>query len=695
MANRSSGFIPEIQGLRTIALLMVATFHVWFGKVSGGVDIFLLVSAYLMTRSLTSRSERGRLTRPVSYLIRKFSRLLPAAAATIALILVGVFVFLTSNHWQGSLSDAISSLFYFQNVRLQDAAVDYFNPDHSSASPFQHFWSLSVQGQVFILFALLHLIGDLVARALKRPVRKVLLAMFAVLALSSFAYSVWLTDQNQAYAYFDTGARIWEFAIGSVLALVHPWLRVSRGFQTCASWLGVTAMIACGFVLPVESSFPGWAALWPVTAATLVIISAGAPTRFGADRVLAQGILNKLGDYTYALYLTHWPVLVLFLWLAGIEQVNWWQGTIILGLSGALSFVIGRGIEQPIAAWLKRDRPARHLWLPQVGWRSPVTVLMSFGLVLSLVSAGAIGVHQRAERDIRVLENLVIAEVGANADPRELFDGEPVPAQSLVTSDWVPTGPDCAADDPFRTTLCYEISAVGGDAERLVYAIGSSHTGQFNGALLEAVNRHPDWLFRTQVSPGCYYTTREDVGEQCVHLWDQGAAYIASEKPDLVVLFATQTYLEFELTQPDLIDWIQEVMATAPGTQFVLLRDNPRNPFSPFECAAQHGYGSNECVFRYETTTDPDYMAAIEQIGAIWVDLNQYICPDRECRPSQGGVVTYLDDSHLTGTYSRTLAQRFTNVITGAISWWPENVYEEGKYVDRATNDDLLEDLNR
>lgn len=695
MKTSQPGFIPEIQGLRTVALLMVATFHVWFGKVSGGVDIFLLVSAYLLTRSLALRSEKGTLTRPVSYLLRKFSRLLPAAAATITLIVIGVLVLMPPSYWQGAFGNAVSSLFYVENIRLQDAAVDYFNADHSSASPFQHFWSLSVQGQVFILFALLHLLGDLIARGLKIQVRKVLLSMFAVLAIGSFAYSVWLTEQSQAYAYFDTGARLWEFAVGSVLALVHPWLRLADGFRICASWLGVVAMIACGFVLPVESSFPGWAALWPVTAAALVIVSAGAPTRFGADRVLSQGILNRLGNYTYALYLTHWPVLVLFLWLTGTAQANWWQGAIVLGVAGVLSFLIGRGIEQPMAAWLKSDRPTRRKWLPQLGWRSPVTVLLSVVLVVGVVGVGGLWFQQKLGRDIKALQSLVIAEVGANADFPRPIDAEPIPAESLVVRDWVPTGPDCAMSDPYRTELCYEISVAGAVPERVVYAIGSSHTGQFNGALLEAVNRHPTWAFRTQMEAGCYFTIRVETGEGCVQIWDQGAAYIAAEKPDLVVLFGTQTRYDDELTQPDLIEWILEAMEASPGTQFVLLRDNPRNPYSPFECATQHGYDSDECLFRYETETPREYIDAIEQAGAIWVDLNEHICPNRECRPSRGGVVTYLDEGHLTGTYARTLAQKFTTAITDVVVWWPSQVYEEGEYMKRATHDTLLEDLNR
>ncbi|MGJ0203224.1 acyltransferase family protein [Leucobacter sp. gxy201] len=677
-------FIPEIQGLRTVALLMVATFHVWFDKVSGGVDVFLLVSAYLMTRSLVARSERGSITRPFSFLVHKFSRLLPAAVSALLLILAGVFLVLPPSRWNESVGESVASLFYVENIRLQNALVDYFNTNQIDASPFQHFWSLSVQGQIFIAFVLIHLFGDLVARALKLSPRKVLLVLFIVAASSSFAYSVWLTSQDQAFAYFDTGARAWEFAVGSILALVHPWIRAATWFRVVASWAGICAMLACGFVLPVESSFPGWAALWPVGAAALVIISTGPPTKYGADRILATGVLNSLGSYTYALYLTHWPVLILFLFAMDLERLNWWQGAVVLGISFVLSFVIARLVEQPIARWTKAELPPKKLWMPRFGWRSPITIALSAALVLVGAGAGAHAVEQQRSADLDFVEGTVIADVGANAIGNPDATPAPVPAETVASNDWVFAGAECAQDDPYISARCYEIPAETKQPEKTVLTVGSSHTAQLNGALLEAVNRNPGWEFRTQFTPFCYFSNRVDIGEECVVMWDQVAAYIVDEQPDLVVLPATRTDFDSEPAEPELVEWMKALSAASPSTQFVAMRDTPRNPSSLFECAVQNGFESDECVYWYSTSPDPDYIGEIESIGAIWVDINDYICPDNICRPVEGGVVTYFDESHLTGTYMRTLAQKFTDAITDQVEWWPQNVYAEGTPVDRA-----------
>lgn len=133
-------FVPEIQGLRTVALLLVATFHIWIGRVSGGVDIFLFISAYLLTRSLTTSAEQGKLTRPITFILKKFTRLLPAAVLTIALTLFAGFLILDSRFWNTMMAQGLAALTYTMNFWLQGAQVDYYAQSRSDASLLQHFW---------------------------------------------------------------------------------------------------------------------------------------------------------------------------------------------------------------------------------------------------------------------------------------------------------------------------------------------------------------------------------------------------------------------------------------------------------------------------------------------------------------------------------------------------------------------------
>ncbi|WP_449373472.1 acyltransferase family protein [Arthrobacter psychrolactophilus] len=139
--NDNRKFLPEVQGLRAVAVVMVVAYHVWFGRISGGVDVFLLVSAFLLTGQFTRKLEQGRTLELFKYWAHLFKRLLPLIALTLLLTLLGVYLFMPETRWNSMFGQTWASLFYYQNWFLASEAVDYYATDHSVASPLQHFWS--------------------------------------------------------------------------------------------------------------------------------------------------------------------------------------------------------------------------------------------------------------------------------------------------------------------------------------------------------------------------------------------------------------------------------------------------------------------------------------------------------------------------------------------------------------------------
>ena len=187
---------------------MVVSYHVWFGRVSGGVDVFLLISAFLMTLQFVGKYEQGRPMALLKHWLHLFRRLLPAAVTAIAATLAASYILLPRTRWLDIVDQAWASLFYYENALLQARAVDYYATDHSLASPFQHFWSLSIQGQVFILWPLAFAGAALLAKRFRLHYRILLCYIFAGVFLVSLVYSIVFTITNQAQAYFDTGARL-------------------------------------------------------------------------------------------------------------------------------------------------------------------------------------------------------------------------------------------------------------------------------------------------------------------------------------------------------------------------------------------------------------------------------------------------------------------------------------------------------
>src|SRR5699024_4451961 len=216
--------------------------------------------------------------------------------------------------WMTAITDAIGSLLHVENWVLIARGVDYYAAEEAGPSAFQHFWSLSIQGQVFLVWPLLSAVAVLLARLLRLRVRAVLAVLFGAVLVASFVWSVVSTATQQQIAYFDTFTRLWEFAAGSLLGLALPWLeqraerratggarrgrrRAERHPRSASSlpvalrvamaWLGIAALVSCGLLVDVQGAFPGWIAAWPLAAAALVLAAGTTGHPLSVDRVLA------------------------------------------------------------------------------------------------------------------------------------------------------------------------------------------------------------------------------------------------------------------------------------------------------------------------------------------------------------------------------------------------------------------------
>ncbi|GAA1851226.1 hypothetical protein GCM10009751_04600 [Myceligenerans crystallogenes] len=379
----------EIDGLRGVALTLVVLFHVFGGgRVSGGVDVFLVISGYLTAGSVLRRASTGRLTVPGAW-AKDLVRLAPTALVVLLAVVGGMFALLPAPRWEAVLREAAASATSWENWRLIDAELAY-GAAGPAASPLQHFWSLAVQVQYLAALPVLALgcamlagyAGRVSARAMTAT--RVFAVVVGTLTAASFAFAVWQTSADQPVAYFHGFARVWEIGAGALLALVAPRLRMAGSLRAVAGWTGLVAVVSCGFLFDGGALFPGPATLFPVTGALLVLVAtAGAPTapeapargaragsgvpaevaprRDGAAlgtlrRVLGSSAPRWLATISYALYVWHWPVLIGWLAATGRERAGIADGAGIVGVSVLLAWATVRWVARPVERWAAGER---------------------------------------------------------------------------------------------------------------------------------------------------------------------------------------------------------------------------------------------------------------------------------------------------------------------------------------------------
>ncbi|MDJ0321339.1 acyltransferase family protein [Pseudarthrobacter sp. PS3-L1] len=669
------GFRPELQGLRALAVLLVVSYHVWLGRVSGGVDVFLLISAFLMTLSFVRRVNSGGSLNLFRHWLHVFKRLLPAAVVVILSVLAGTAVVLQPSRWQAILDQAWATLFYVQNWLLAATAVDYYAQDHARASPLQHFWSLSIQGQVFILWPIIFVAAAYALKALRKRnwvpeqfgYSGLLAVIFGSIFASSLAFSIQQTSTNQSFAYFDTRTRLWEFALGTLLALAVPHLNPGKAVRVFLGWIGLAAIVSCGLVLSVDSAFPGFIALWPTLAAAAVIIAGQSGSRVGVDRLLTWKPLMRLGDVSYALYLWHWPILVLWLAWTGLRSPTLVQGLFLVGIALSLSFLTVRFIEKPLGAW--------H-W-PQQRTRRSAVVVLACGALL----AGPVAVWQSSlvaeERAVAAQPSDLIpgaAAIGPNSTAIEVPEARLVPAPAALENEWFFLDQQCSdeavpVDDLLKD--CRQTSQAEHVAKRIV-VLGDSHAQQFMAAL-EPIAQERGWEVISLLRGSCRFGAQSESRDQDCNAFNRASSnYVLDQRPDAVFTVATMTHAEepYETAVDGYLEGVRPF--SDAGIDVVGIRDNPRFDFSMAECVLDQGPEAEACNPSIEESlaaVSPleEFHDTLENLSLM--DMSDFFCAEGVCPAVVGNIFVYKDDSHLTKSYVESMVPMFRERLLAATGW--------------------------
>lgn len=681
---KGASFRVDLQGLRALAVLLVMCYHIWFSKVSGGVDIFLMLSAFFLTSSTARRIARGERPKLITGWLHRFSRLIPQAISVIITVIIAAWILLPSSRWVDLIDQSRASFLYKQNWYLANHQVDYYAFNTDSASPLQHFWSLSIQGQIFILWPVVLAFSALVWKLFFKRFNFAWVAgtVFSLIFMGSLAFSINITANNQQVAYFHTGARLWEFALGSLLALALPWLStLPEKARRVAGWVGLATIIGSGAVLDVQGQFPGFMALIPTLAAAMVIAAPAPLSWANPSGLLSLKPLVKLGDLSYGMYLWHWPMLVLYLEVSGKDHASFLDGAVLIIAAIAASWVSTNFIEKPANNW-QNSFNFPH-WVPTRGVKviSQVAVV-ALGLCIANLAVTA-WTNNVAHRSAVAAAQSVADNPGATAS--DDWDPSPaaltLPLATELEDEWQSPGTSCAGannPDDERIMFCEQGGNFDGAPDLVL--LGDSHMQHWSEAATDAVEKSGgSWVM--VFHPGCRYGSDADRSEpECADFQDAAKKYVTKLAPKMVMTTATKTVAETADDgrtpgeQEAMVDHYAEGIQPFldAGSRVIAMRDTPRYTYSIAECVdnnAKHPETCDGSAAEALAAKNPvDEFLATHDYGkqVVSLDMTGLLCPDGVCKAVIGNVSTYLDDSHLSKTFVVSAKRQFAEAFNQA-----------------------------
>jgi peptidoglycan/LPS O-acetylase OafA/YrhL len=671
-------FRPDIEGLRAVAVTLVVLNHLDFGFSGGfvGVDVFFVISGFLITRQLMSEYEKTNHISFAGFYARRARRILPAATVVIVGTLLATRVWDSPLRVRADALDGLFSAFSGINWRLAAQGTNYFALG-TAPSPFQHYWSLAVEEQFYAIWPLLIVIvGATVGRRYGRRtsiVWSVLLIMAASLSLSVVS-----SAGSPSWAYFGIQTRAWELGFGALLGItVALWTRMPPALSCQMSWLGLGLILVAALVYGPATVYPGAAAILPVVGSAFVIAGGCPGWARSGELLLRRSPFQLVGRVSYSWYLVHWPILMVLPMALG-HSLSDAEKAYVLGGSLAVAIAMFYLVERPIRSrtFLVR-RPQLGLGFGAVLASGSVAVaLVLTHQATSLVPTGAAAAQRIAPTaDLDVIGAAVAAGAALTALPANV-----TPPLAKAATDKPSSTNGCLAPDS-STTLAPDSLCTFGDpqASRTMVLVGDSHANGWQPAV-DAFAKANHWRFilmtKAACSPGIYLTYIDPITNrlytQCNFWRNAMFARVAELKPDVVLINS-----EIRTVDIDPTGMVQSIRKfQADGARVIYLEDtpNPDKVGSIPDCLAAHAVDVAKCSLpRAAGSTRLEGMiqrrveaAAAKAAGAALIDPTPWFCTETTCPPVINDTVVYADASHTTASYVKWLAPVMTEALVKA-----------------------------
>ena len=643
MEEIKTRFRADIEGLRAVAVLSVIGFHYEVPRMTGGfvgVDIFFVISGYLISQLLLKEISATKTLDFVRFYGRRAKRLLPASLfMTIATLLVGYMTLAPFEQIEVAKSAQASAL-YATNVWLLHRAMNYFSPE-SSLNPFLHTWSLSVEEQFYLVWPAFLLVAS-------RFGRRALVVAMLLLTAGSFIGCLYLTYTKQAWAFYFSPARAWEFGAGALVAIgpAANWARKS-GSGAIIGWAAFAALIISCFAINEFFSFPGVVAIIPVLATALLLLTG--ENAAGPSMLLTTAPFQFFGTRSYAMYLWHWPIAVLGSVFVSVNAATYSAFFVLTVVLASFSY-----------SWLEHPIRASR-WLAEGSVRA-----IGLGGALTVVGA------------VSGLLSLIIAHQAADPTQAKIISA----TSKFSVSNEAGCIVGFTTDKPLRCVFGAQ------NYRKTIVLFGDSHADQWTTALASIAEQH-GWRLVTYLKASCsvaeipvYNMRLRRLSPECAKWRQEAIAQIANDHPDAVLVaqfsggYVKGPFTNLGSNAVDVDAWEDGVRTvleelTTSSRNVVILRDNP-TPYHPVgTCLARaewRGLSFDACNRELvQTTSQPVLLAEQRAVASFdtarMIDLTPAICRDTICPAVRDGVVVYRDANHLTVDFTLVLKNELENSL--------------------------------
>lgn len=649
----SMGYRNDIQGVRALGAILIMIFHIWVNKVSGGVDVFFVISGFLMSFILLRGYFKDNIINPFLFWGSIVKRIAPSAYVVLGVTLFVSYLISVPNSLYGSINEIVYSSLHLENLQLIRKSIDYLASD-STPSPVQQFWALSLQMQFYFLLPLTILPLAYVSKRVNSSMP--LIYGVIIVVILSFIYSIIETNTNPTRSYFNPIARAWEFFLGTLTFILTSNIKKIKGKNLLGS-LGIMLILGGSILIPSEAAFPGFIALIPVTGAILILLSGKNELGF-INKILSSRPLTFLGGISFAIYLWHWPILIFYKEYYGYDQVGIPQGTIIIITAILLACITNRGLEDHF----NKIPSSKVITNFTIAILFLIPVLSSSFILTKQINTIITNTNNEVRNQIipsAPISKKIYIESNIILPDRNAF----------LSAGWLgsyPPNSDCSQEEHGSNVKFCRLGKL--NSKNKIILVGSSHAGQWLPAL-DLIGQKNNFEIINMTKDFCPLGPLVDSNPSC-HEWnDNVIKEIKKINPYAVITNSTKTeYGRMEHIPKSFVETWRTLQHN--GINIIGIRDNPRFEFNTLDCIYRNKHKPELCslnrseIFQ-EVNPAIHYKDLIDSI-----DMTDMLCTAEKCLTTFSGHFIYRDTNHLHLPYIKYLKNQLEYKLNTIMDKW-------------------------